>query len=145
MPLVAQSALVTFSPAEMFRLVDDVEQYPAFLPWCGGTRVLMRDTETTVATIDINYRGIRQSFTTANKKQGTERMQIALTAGPFKTLTGAWEFKALGAAGCKVSLRLDYSFASAMLEKAVGPVFGVIADTMIERFVARAEALYGTP
>ncbi len=145
MPLVQKSALVPHSAAEMFALVDDIERYPQFLPWCGGTRVLSRDALTTVATIDINYLGIRQSFTTANLKQGSKSMQITLREGPFKELEGAWHFAPLGRDGCKVSLRLDYAFANAVLDAAVGPVFGMIANTMIERFVERAAALYGEP
>lgn len=143
MPLVEKSALVLFSSAQMFALVDDVERYPEFLPWCGGARVRARDPLTTLATIEINYRGIRQSFSTANTKHGTESMQIALTEGPFKALEGEWRFVALGDTGCKVSLRLEYAFANAILESAVGPVFGMIASTMIERFVERADKLYG--
>ena len=143
MPLVQKSALVTFSTAQMFALVDEIERYPEFLPWCGGTRLVARDALTTVATIEINYHGIRQNFTTANVKQGNESMQISLTEGPFKALEGMWNFTALGSAGCKVSLRLEYAFANAVLEAAVGPVFGMIANTMIERFVERAEVLYG--
>ena len=143
MPLVEKSALVPHAAAEMFALVDDVERYPQFLPWCGATKLLMRDAFTTVAMLEINFHGIRQSFTTANTKVGTESMQISLTEGPFKALEGMWHFTALGTSGCKVALRLDYSFASAALDAAVGPVFGVIASTMIEHFVARADALYG--
>jgi ribosome-associated toxin RatA of RatAB toxin-antitoxin module len=143
MPLVQKSALVAHSAAEMFALVDDVERYPQFLPWCGSTRLLARDDLTTVATIEISYRGIRQSFTTSNTKKGTGSMHISLQEGPFKELEGEWQFTALGREGCKVALRLDYSFDNAVLEAAVGPVFGYIANTMIERFVARADTLYG--
>ena len=140
---VEKSALVVFSTAQMFSLVDDVERYPEFLPWCSGTRVLERDALTTAATIEISYHGIHQSFSTANTKQGNERMHIALTEGPFKALEGEWQFVALGSVGCKVSLRLEYAFSNAVLETAVGPVFGLIANTMIERFVERADVLYG--
>jgi ribosome-associated toxin RatA of RatAB toxin-antitoxin module len=143
MPLVEKSALVAFSSAQMFALVDDVERYPEFLPWCSGTQLLARDALITAATIEISYHGIHQSFSTANTKQGNERMQIALTEGPFKALEGEWQFVALGNVGCKVSLRLDYAFSNAVLESAVGPVFGLIANTMIERFVERADVLYG--
>lgn len=142
MPLVEKSALVAFSTAQMFALVDDIERYPEFLPWCSGTRLRSRDALTTIATIEINYHGIRQAFTTANVKQGSESMLISLQEGPFRELEGAWHFTALGSAGCKVSLRLEYAFTNAVLETAVGPVFGFIANTMIERFVERADVLY---
>ena len=142
MPLVHKSALVPYSNAKMFALVDDVERYPEFLPWCSGARLLSRDPSITVAKIDINYLGIRQSFTTANIKTVNESMQIHLREGPFKALDGEWQFVALGGAGCKVALRLEYAFDNAVLETALGPVFGVIANTMIECFVARADTLY---
>jgi ribosome-associated toxin RatA of RatAB toxin-antitoxin module len=143
MPLVEKSALVPHTAKEMFALVDAVEKYPEFLPWCGGTKLLLRDAGTTVATIEINYHGIRQSFTTENAKQEPESMHISLREGPFKALDGLWQFTALGTSGCKVALRMDYSFANSVLESGVGPVFGFIASTMIECFVARADAIYG--
>ena len=143
MPRVEKSALVPYPAAQMFALVDDVERYREFLPWCGGSTVGERNELLTVATILIDYRGIRQSFTTQNLKYGTETMEIRLVEGPFKSLDGVWRFQPLSEGACKISLALEYRFASPVLEKAVGPVFGVIANTMIERFVARADAQFG--
>ncbi len=142
MPQVARSVLVPFSAAAMFGLVDDVERYPEFLPWCGGTAVLARDADLTVARIDIDYLGVRQSFTTANTKEGGEWMRISLREGPFRSLGGHWRFIALGEAASKVELALEYAFANPLLEKAVGPVFNSIAETMIDRFTQRAEMLF---
>ncbi len=140
---VAKSALVPYSAAEMFALVDEVEHYPEFLPWCGGTEVIERDKLKTVATIHIDYLGIRQSFTTENSKVDNVEMAMTLRDGPFDRLDGLWRFQPLGASACKVMLTLDYGFNNPLLDKAIGPVFGVIANTMIERFVSRADALFG--
>jgi ribosome-associated toxin RatA of RatAB toxin-antitoxin module len=142
MPHVSKSVLVPYTAATMFELVDAVEHYPAFLPWCGGATVHTRDANVTVATLDIRYGGVSQSFTTENTKSGMEGMQLALRDGPFKSLTGSWRFRSLGDEGSKVSLELDYTFRNALLESAVGPVFGMIADTLIDRFVARADQLH---
>lgn len=141
MPRVEKSVLVGHAAATMFRLVDDVEHYPAFLPWCGGTRVIERSDVLTVATIDIRYAGVAQSFTTENSKTTNEWMHLSLRDGPFRALTGSWHFVALSPAASKVTLILDYQFANALLEAAIGPVFNKIADTMIDRFVVRADAL----
>jgi ribosome-associated toxin RatA of RatAB toxin-antitoxin module len=143
MPHVEKSALVPYADADMFVLVDAVERYAEFLPWCGGADLIERTDSLTVATIHIDYRGIRQSFTTENAKRRPTEMQMKLRDGPFSRLDGTWRFQALASDACKVSLMLDYGFANALLEKAIGPVFGVIANTMIERFVARADAIYG--
>ena len=141
MPKVAKSVLVPHAAEMMFNLVDAVEKYPEFLPWCGGTTVLKRDAAETIATIQIRYAGVSQSFTTVNTKENMEWLRLNLHDGPFKTLRGHWHFVALGATACKVELQLEYAFANALLERAIGPVFGMIADTLIDRFVSRAEAI----
>lgn len=126
----------------MFSLVDAVEQYPEFLPWCGDTTLIHRDPETTRATIFINYHGIRQSFTTENIKRAPTEMLLRLVEGPFRVLAGSWRFTDLAGRGCKVDLNLRYEFASRMLDKLIGPVFHHIAGTLVEAFVKRAGQVY---
>jgi ribosome-associated toxin RatA of RatAB toxin-antitoxin module len=99
----------------------------------------------TQATIHINYRGIKQSFSTENHKQPPERMTLQLVEGPFRMLDGEWLFTALGAEACKVDFRLSYEFSSTLLEKLVGPVFGHIAGTMVDAFLKRADIVYAEP
>ena len=145
MSSVKKSLLVPHSAATMFRLVDAVEDYPAFLPWCAATAILSRDDNVTVARIDIGYHGVKHSFTTANRKQGLTTMHIDLIEGTFNSLVGLWHFTPLSEAGCKIEFRLDYEFSSKLLEKLTGPVFDNIAHTLVERFVKRAEALTSAP
>lgn len=140
---VSRSALVPFSAGQMFDLVEGVEQYPRFLPWCSGTAVSYRDSLITRATININYRGIKQSFSTENRKQPPELMSIRLVEGPFHALDGEWRFTSLGTDACRIDFRLNYEFSSTLLEKLVGPVFGHIAGTMVDAFLKRADSVYG--
>jgi ribosome-associated toxin RatA of RatAB toxin-antitoxin module len=140
---VRRSVLVSRSPEQMFALVDAVEDYPKFLPWCGGTSILERNERITRATIIIDYHGIRQSFTTENSKMPPSQMLIRLVEGPFRSLDGNWLFTGLGGHGCKVELGLRYEFASRILEKMVGPVFNHIADTLVDAFAKRAEQVHG--
>jgi ribosome-associated toxin RatA of RatAB toxin-antitoxin module len=139
---VSRSALVHFSAIQMFALVDDIERYPEFLPWCSSSTVSKRDPETTCATIHISYRGIRQSFSTENHKSFPERMTMQLVEGPFKALDGEWRFTPLDDQACKIDFQLHYEFSSALLEKLVGPVFGYIAGSMVDAFLKRAEQLH---
>lgn len=127
----------------MFELVDAVEKYPEFLPWCGGSECTFRDAAVTRATLHINYRGIRQSFSTENLKTPPLLMQIGLIEGPFRTLEGSWRFTDLAGQGCKVELSLHYEFSSRLLEKLIGPVFSYIANSMVDAFVKRAQNIYG--
>lgn len=139
---VNRSVLVEFTPAQMFSLVDKVEDYPHFLPWCGGTTLHHRDQAITRATIHINYHGIRQSFTTENVKHAPREMLIRLVEGPFRSLDGSWRFGDLAGRGCKIELALRYEFAGRVLEKLIGPVFQRIADTLVDSFVKRAQQVY---
>ena len=144
MPDVSQSVLVEFTPAQMFLLVDMVEDYPKFLPWCGGATLAHRDAGTTRATILINYRGIRRSFTTENVKHEPVTMQVRLVEGPFKMLYGSWRFTDLAGRGCKIEFRLHYEFAGRLLDRLISPVFDYIAGTLVEAFVKRAGQIYGS-
>jgi len=140
---VKKSVLIPYSARQMFDLVDAVELYPEFLPWCGGTKVLVRDEQRTRATIMINYYGVKQRFTTENAKVPPSEMSIRLVEGPFRVLDGCWRFRALSEKGCKIEFVLHYEFSSRLLEKLVGPVFGYIANTLVEAFIQRARQMYG--
>ena len=141
--VVTKSVLVGYSAEQMFALVDAVEAYPQFLPWCSGTDVLDRDETRMRATIHVNYHGAKQSFTTENTKEPPRSLKVTLVQGPFRILDGEWRFFALNESACKIDFRLHYEFASKLLERLVGPVFGYIANTMVDAFVKRADKIYG--
>jgi ribosome-associated toxin RatA of RatAB toxin-antitoxin module len=140
--LVEKSVLVGYPAERMYGLVDDVERYPEFLPWCGGARVELRDGTLTRAAILIDYRGIKQSFKTENRAHPPERIEIRLVSGPFRQLDGLWLFTPLSPEACKIEFRLHYEFSSRLLEKLVGPVFKHIANSLLEAFLQRAAKLH---
>ena len=123
----------------MFGLVDDVESYPKFLPWCGGAMVLERGPDSVEAEIRIDYRGIRQSFVTCNTRRPFERIDMRFVRGPFKALAGNWFFIRVGNLGCRIEFKLQWEFASGVLGPLIAPVFDSIADTMVDAFVRRAD------
>ncbi len=146
MAKVEKTVLVEHSAADMFRLVDAVEDYPQFLPWCGGTDVKWRDELLTIATINISYMGVKQSFTTENSKQQTDQlasMELGLQDGPFSHLQGHWRFHSLAATACKIEFSLDYHFSNQMLDRLLSPVFSHIANTFVDAFVRRADQILG--
>jgi ribosome-associated toxin RatA of RatAB toxin-antitoxin module len=143
MVVIDRSALLGHSAQQMYALVNDVESYPRFLPWCDGAQVRPGDGPHTLATIQINFSGIRQRFTTQNLVEPGSLIGMSLVSGPFRHLQGLWRFTPLGEAACKVELRLEYQFASRLLERAVGPVFNHIANTLMDAFAKRAEELHG--
>jgi ribosome-associated toxin RatA of RatAB toxin-antitoxin module len=124
----------------MFALVDDVERYPEFLPWCSGAKVYERTPAVTRARIDIDYHGLTTHFTTLNRKDPPREMTLELVDGPFDEFKGRWSFTPLGDKGCRVELALDYAFSNAVLQALLGPVFGHIMETLVDGFVERSEA-----
>ena len=143
MTSISKSALVPYSPAEMFQLVDEIERYPEFLPWCSGAQVLTRSDDEVRATIALSKSGVDKSFTTCNRNQKNKMIEMRLEEGPFKHLQGYWRFDPLGADGCKVSLDLEFEFASRVLGMVVGPVFSQVANSLVDSFQKRAVDLYG--
>ena len=135
---ILKSAIVLHPAQKMFQLVDSVENYPEFLPWCGSTQIIERDNDKTIASIEINYKGIRQTFTTENTKKQNQEMIIKLIDGPFKSLSGEWIFKNLDKDSCQIELKLEYEFSNVILEKLISPVFNMIANTFIDEFIKEA-------
>lgn len=135
---IHKSAIVLHPAQKMFQLVDSVENYPQFLPWCRSTQIIERDNNKTIASIEINYKGIRQTFTTENTKWQNQEMIIKLIDGPFKSLSGEWIFKNLDKDSCQIELKLEYEFSNVILEKLISPVFNMIANTFIDEFIKEA-------
>lgn len=140
---IERSVLVPYSAAQMFDLVAGVENYPEFMPWCGGSEVSERDENGMKASVTISLAGLRQTFTTQNKHTYPCLIELELIDGPFSALHGRWEFVALSEDACKVVFTLRYEFSSRTLEKLVGPVFNRIANSFIDSFSKRADVCYG--
>lgn len=143
MTIIRKSALVPYSADAMYGLVADVERYGEFLPWCGGARILAQAGDTLTASVAIAYRGVHKSFTTRNRLEPGRCMEMQLVDGPFRRLHGYWRFDPLDAEACKVSLELDFDFSNRILGMMIGPVFESIANSLVDSFRSRAEALYG--
>lgn len=143
MAVVQKNVLVSYSAEQMFALVEKVEDYPLFLPWCGGVSVAERTDHHLKATLSINYHGIKQSFTTQNVNSPPRTMEMHLVDGPFKQLHGYWTFTALRSDACKIEFDLRYEFSSKILEHLIGPVFSKITNSFVDAFCERAEVVYG--
>ncbi len=143
MPTVNRSALVHYTPTQMYELVNDVPSYPEFLPWCHSAKVLWSDADQVKACIELAKGRLRKSFTTLNQLWPSEMINMRLVEGPFQRLEGVWRFKAMPDDACRVSLALEFEFASRLLKMTVGPIFNQLANSMVDAFVQRAQEVYG--
>lgn len=143
MTTISKSALVTYSPEEMFKLVDDIEAYSDFLPWCGKATEISRGEKSVEASLFISHSGLNKEFTTQNKNTTFEKIEMHLVNGPFKNLDGVWLFEPLGETACKISLNLNFEFSSKIVSLTLGPVFSKIANNLVGAFIKRADNIYG--
>jgi ribosome-associated toxin RatA of RatAB toxin-antitoxin module len=143
MTVVQKSALIKYSAQQMFDLVNDIEAYPKFLPWCGGSRIITRQNDVVEAELLIAKSGFKKYFSTRNKIDEGRRMTISLLNGPFSSMEGAWDFMPLREDASKISLHLEFEMSGKLASLAFGAVFNQICNTMVSSFTARAKEVYG--
>ena len=150
---VRRSALVPYSPQQMYGLVNDVARYPEFVPWCPATRILAESAGSITATVEIARAGLRLGLTTRNSLRPAERIDMRLVEGPLRSFEGSWRFLPIEAPvapgaepivhGCRIELEVRFEFASAALGVLFGPLFEASWDSLVDAFVARAGAVHG--
>ena len=144
MKRIARSAIVEHSAEQMFALVDDIESYPRFLPWCRAAKVDERAAGWVQATLSVGMRGLKQTFSTRNELHTPQAMDMRLLKGPFRHFAATWRFKPLSAQACSVEFSLEYEMAGP-LARMLEPLFDHIADTMVDAFTRRANDLHDQP
>lgn len=142
MTIVKKSRIVAYSCEQMFELVNIIEHYNQFLPYCTDSVVHHRDADEVQATLVIGAAGMSKSFTTRNRLQLNKMIEIRLVDGPFSHLEGFWRFDEVNE-GCKISFDLEFEFAGRMVSMLLGPVFEQVTDKMVDAFCDRAEVVYG--
>jgi len=140
MPTIRRSALVEHSAARMFALVNDIEAYPRRFDWCDSAQVLEADASHVIARLDLGFGALRTWFTTENTLTPPHHIDMQLRDGPFRKLSGRWQFHALDESACKVTLTLDFEPQSRLLAPALALGFQGLADRMVDDFVRIADA-----
>jgi ribosome-associated toxin RatA of RatAB toxin-antitoxin module len=139
MKRISRSAIVEHPAPALYALVEGIEAYPSFLPWCVDAKVHERTADTTRATLTVGVRGVRQAFTTLNRNTPGEAIDLQLVDGPFRSFAAAWRFRALSPHASRIEFTLEYEFASRALGRLLEPLFDRIADTMVDAFARRAD------
>ncbi len=143
MSIVQKSALVKYSANQMFDIVDDIESYPDFLPWCSGSKILLRAGNIVEAELNIAKAGFNKTFATRNTSDEHGKLSMTLLDGPFSSLDGMWDFMPLREDASKISLDLEFEMNSKFASLAFGAVFNQICNTMVKSFTDRAKQVYG--
>ncbi len=141
---ISRTTLVPYTSDEMYVLVNDIESYPSFLPWCTEAKILSQQEESLTATLSMALGKIKQSFTTENTMQDGSRIDIQLIEGPFKHLSGYWRFIQENEQSCHIHLHMHFEFKNKIIKQTLGRAFYKVMDTLVESFVQRAQQIYGS-
>jgi ribosome-associated toxin RatA of RatAB toxin-antitoxin module len=140
---ILKSAIVPYTPQQMFELVNNIDDYSQFLNWCDSSSILNQSDDQITASVQINQGGLKQSFSTLNTLTPYKSIEMQLLDGPFDELSGEWRFETLGENASKVHLTLQFKFKSMLIDMALSPIFKSIANSQLDAFVARAKYIYG--
>ncbi len=141
---ITRSSLVLFTPDQMFDLVNDVEAYPSFLPWCRSSNIISKTDDVIDASLELAKGGIHHVFSTRNTLTQGEAIDIELIDGPFEYLKGLWQFQMIGDnQGCRVQLDMDFAFSNRLIGMALSPIFTQISGSLVDAFCKRAQEIYG--
>jgi ribosome-associated toxin RatA of RatAB toxin-antitoxin module len=135
---VKRTALIAESPARMYQLINDIERYPQFVPYCTAARVVSRKDNEVVATLNIKRGPLRAEFTTRNLLEADQRVLMQFVSGPFRVLEGLWTLTPLGELGCRVELEMRFEFANRVAGALFEPLFEDTAASLVDAFVKRA-------
>lgn len=144
MTTITRNSLVMYTPEQMYDLVNDVEAYPDFLPWCRNSEIISKTDTEICASLDLAKGGIHHVFSTRNTLVPGQSIDIELIDGPFRHLEGHWQFRSIGnGQGCRVQLDMDFEFANRLIDIALGPVFTQISGSLVDAFCKRARDIHG--
>ena len=144
MTTITRSSLVLYTPDQMFDLVNDVEAYPSFLPWCRDSKIISKTDDEISASLELAKGGVHHVFSTQNKLVHGQSIDIKLIDGPFQHLEGHWQFGMIGDnQGCRIQLDMDFEFSNRLISMALGPIFTQISGSLVEAFCKRAQEIYG--
>jgi ribosome-associated toxin RatA of RatAB toxin-antitoxin module len=140
---LTRSALIATSPAQLYALIDDIDSYPAFVPWCTRAVVESRTAQEVVATLGVRRGVLTTEFTTRNRLDPPHRITMELERGPFRVLSGLWTLTPIGRDGCRIELAMRFAFANPVTAAVFEPLFEETAGSLVDAFVARAKAIDG--
>ena len=123
----------------LFNTLNDINKYPNFFEGCSFGKKTNISKNTYDGILNIKFMDNIIELKTKNKVLDNKLIYFDLVDGPFKKLTGSWKFTNIDKKSCKIELSLMYEFNNLILEKLIGPIFNIIANTFIDEFIKEAD------
>ena len=141
--VIHKSAKVAYTCEQMFDLVQDVDSYCHFLPYCTDAKILSTKGNIVEGQMVFTYMGLSYSLVTKNSMYPHSRIGLLLLEGDLQSLKGQWLFCELNGGGCKVSLDLEIGMYDGLWYSLYNRLLDRVANMMVEKFIERAYQIYG--
>ncbi len=136
--------MLPYTAKQMYDLINNIEAYPEFLPWCKNSIVHSRDEQKLVATIALSKGPLNYNITTVNTMHPNSEINMSYAAGPFKSCAGSWKFLSQNnTQQCQILFNFAYEFNNKLARLAIEPIFYPITNTLVDAFHQRAMTIYG--
>jgi len=147
MPHHGERATLHYSADELFAVVADVKDYPAFVPWCSGARLQREDQREIVAELVIGFGPFQESFTSQVTLDRPRQVLVHAVDGPLEHLTNTWTFSPIGDAThigdtTQVDFIIDFQFKSHLLDHVAAGMFHEATTRMMSAFESRVHLLH---
>ena len=148
MPTHAEKRAMPYTPEQLFELVERVERYPEFLPWCIAARLKGREDNVAIWDLVIGFKMIRERFTSRVTLRPPApdlhpRIDVVYADGPFRYLNNHWIFERQPDGTTVIDFYVDFEFRSKLLQSIMGLLFNEAVKRMVAAFETRARQLYG--
>ncbi len=141
MPHHEEPATPHYSADELFAVVADVKDYPAFVPWCSGARLQREDEREIIAELVIGFGPFQESFTSQVTLDRPRQVLVHAVDGPLEHLTNSWSFTPIGGA-TQVDFVIDFQFKSHLLDHVAAGMFHEATTRMMSAFESRVHLLH---
>ena len=139
---VKRKSVVSYTPKQMYDLVNDVDNYKVFIPYCSDSKVLSQSENSMVAYLTFSLGPMQQTFTTENTLTPNSRIDLKLQSGPFKSLSGYWSFKPVGQ-GTAIEMDIKFDIIASAAGWVIKPILHSTIDKLVDTFTKRAQVVYG--
>ena len=125
---------------KVFEVVTEVENYPKFIPWCHGARVISRSEDEIIADLIILFKAVNLKYTSRVtienniKNDGIALIETKMIKGPFNFLESRWKIKKIDETSTYVDFNIKFLLKSTLLEKLLTPLFNKACSKILNSF-----------
>lgn len=133
-------------PERMFDLVNDLADYPRFLPNVSGMEIKRDDGargDVVYARMTIQFGPVTQAYTSRVEASRADHIITAKAVdGPFTYLDSKWTFEPEGE-GTRIRFDVDFKISNPLIAAVAEPAFANKQEQIMDAFVDEANRRYG--